>query len=174
VAFSERERRGTALERAVEAESTAVVSLAPEGGLRPVTGQGHALMGSPVESRRLLAWARNQAARVRAGYVAAGVYSSPRLTARFVPGGQGQDDLILLRVPGPPDPEAALLALGLSPREAEVLLRVAGGGSNREIAEEMDVRPSTVKKHLEHVYAKLGVHTRTAAAALARSVRAGS
>ena len=42
-----------------------------------------------------------------------------------------------------------------------------------KVAAQIGVLPSTVKKHLEHVYAKLGVHTRTAAAAVARSVASG-
>jgi DNA-binding NarL/FixJ family response regulator len=36
---------------------------------------------------------------------------------------------------------------------------------NKEIAGRLDVRPATVKKHLERTYGKLGVHTRTAAVA---------
>jgi ATP/maltotriose-dependent transcriptional regulator MalT len=62
----------------------------------------------------------------------------------------------------------------LSRREGEVLLLVAQGGSNREVAAELGVRPSTVKKHLEHVYDKLGVHTRTAAVARARGALTGT
>jgi DNA-binding CsgD family transcriptional regulator len=55
----------------------------------------------------------------------------------------------------------------LSPREAEVLSLVAEGCPNAEIGRRLCVTPSTVKRHLEHVYEKLGVHTRTAAAAVA-------
>ena len=54
----------------------------------------------------------------------------------------------------------------LTPREREVMNLVAEGRTNAEIAERLWVSPVTVRKHLEHVYAKLGVHTRTAAAAL--------
>lgn len=62
-----------------------------------------------------------------------------------------------------------LVALGLSRREAEVLAHVAEGRSNAEIARLLSVSPGTVKRHLEHVYAKLGVHRRTEAAAVAWS-----
>jgi DNA-binding NarL/FixJ family response regulator len=55
-------------------------------------------------------------------------------------------------------------ATGLSAREHEVLERVARGQSNREIGDELVVTPSTVKKHLEHIMAKLGVSDRTQAA----------
>jgi DNA-binding CsgD family transcriptional regulator len=58
----------------------------------------------------------------------------------------------------------------LTDREREILEWVAVGKTNQEIAEILWVAPSTIRKHLENVYAKLGVHTRTAAVARA-SVR---
>ena len=54
----------------------------------------------------------------------------------------------------------------LTPRECEIMDLVAEGRTNAEIAERLWISPATVRKHLENVYAKLGVHTRTAAAAL--------
>ena len=63
--------------------------------------------------------------------------------------------------------EALSLAFGLTPREAEVLYWVARGKTNRDIGDILGSSPATVKKHLEHVYEKLGVETRTAAASLA-------
>lgn len=56
----------------------------------------------------------------------------------------------------------------LSEREREVLQLVAVGLSNQEIARRIVVTPGTVKKHLEHIYTKLTVHSRTAALARAR------
>jgi DNA-binding CsgD family transcriptional regulator len=53
----------------------------------------------------------------------------------------------------------------LTAREREVLAWVARGKTNPEIAELLWLAPSTVRKHLENVYAKLGVSTRTAAVA---------
>jgi DNA-binding CsgD family transcriptional regulator len=55
--------------------------------------------------------------------------------------------------------------LGLTAREQQILAWVARGKTNPEIAEILWITPSTVRKHLENVYAKLGVRTRTAAAA---------
>jgi DNA-binding CsgD family transcriptional regulator len=55
--------------------------------------------------------------------------------------------------------------LGLTPREREILAWVARGKTNPEIAETLWIAPTTVRRHLEHIYSKLGVHTRTAAAA---------
>ena len=56
----------------------------------------------------------------------------------------------------------------LTAREREILNFVAEGRTNAEIAERRWVSFGTVKKHLDNVYAKLGVHTRTAAAAFVR------
>ncbi len=53
----------------------------------------------------------------------------------------------------------------LTKREREILAWVARGKTNPQIAELLWLAPSTVRKHLENVYAKLGVSTRTAAVA---------
>ncbi len=55
----------------------------------------------------------------------------------------------------------------LTMREAEVLYWVVKGKTNRDIGDILGSSPATVKKHLERVYVKLGVETRTAAAGLA-------
>ncbi|MEJ7929306.1 response regulator [Ramlibacter sp. AN1015] len=68
--------------------------------------------------------------------------------------------------------EAMRLSFGLTAREAEILYWVVKGKINRDIADIVGASPATVKKHLERVFAKLGVETRTAAAAMAmRRVR---
>jgi HD-GYP domain-containing protein (c-di-GMP phosphodiesterase class II) len=56
------------------------------------------------------------------------------------------------------------LPSGLTAREVEVLVRLGQGRSNPEIAAELNVSRKTVSSHLEHIYAKLGVKTRTGAA----------
>jgi DNA-binding CsgD family transcriptional regulator len=56
----------------------------------------------------------------------------------------------------------------LTNREAEVVELVAQGLTNKEIASRLFVSPTTVRTHLENVFAKLDVHTRTAAVARAR------
>jgi DNA-binding CsgD family transcriptional regulator len=68
------------------------------------------------------------------------------------------DVLVLTERPGPAPAE-------LTPREHEVLELVRDGLQNAEIAERLWVSPATVRKHLENIYEKLGVHTRTAAVA---------
>jgi DNA-binding NarL/FixJ family response regulator len=73
----------------------------------------------------------------------------------------------------PPRPALAegkpehLESLGLTPREAEVLFWVARGKTNDEIATVLGIGLTTVKKHLESTFAKLGVENRTSAAAMA-------
>lgn len=56
---------------------------------------------------------------------------------------------------------------GLTRREAEVLIWIGRGKSNKDIAEILALSPRTVNKHLEQIYTKLGVENRTAAAASA-------
>jgi DNA-binding CsgD family transcriptional regulator len=60
--------------------------------------------------------------------------------------------------------------LRVTSREAEVLLWISRGKSNREIGEILSISPRTVNKHLEQVFVKLGVENRASAAA--RAVRA--
>ncbi len=65
--------------------------------------------------------------------------------------------------------EVMALSFKLTPKEAEVLYWVVKGKINRDIGDIVGSSPMTVKKHLEHVYAKLGVETRTAAAGMVMS-----
>ncbi|MDY7094742.1 MAG: LuxR C-terminal-related transcriptional regulator [Acidobacteriota bacterium] len=58
----------------------------------------------------------------------------------------------------------------LSPREREVLAEVARGGTNETVGEALFISPSTVKKHLENIYGKLGVHNRQEAVHRAQSL----
>jgi DNA-binding NarL/FixJ family response regulator len=70
----------------------------------------------------------------------------------------------------PPEPTsrergaATSLPNALTPREMEVLGRIALGETNRQIAEELHISLSTVKRHLERILSKLGVSDRTQAA----------
>ena len=67
-----------------------------------------------------------------------------------------------------------LEALGLSPREAEILFWVAQGKTNSEIGTILQISPATAKKHLENIYAKLGTENRTSATLLALETLAGA
>ena len=57
--------------------------------------------------------------------------------------------------------------LNLTGRESEVLYWLSNGKTNKEIAQILDIGPRTVNKHLEQVFAKLGVENRTTAAGIA-------
>jgi DNA-binding response OmpR family regulator/DNA-binding CsgD family transcriptional regulator len=79
------------------------------------------------------------------------------LLFRLTEVGTGNDELMLQQ------------SLALTTREAEVLLWISRGKSNREIGEILDISPRTVNKHLEQIFVKLGVENRASAAA--RAVR---
>ena len=70
---------------------------------------------------------------------------------------------------GPPVTAAPTPAeqFGLTPREAEVLALVAVGRSNGQIAQALYISPKTASVHVSNILAKLGVHTRVEAAAVA-------
>ena len=63
-----------------------------------------------------------------------------------------------------------LVLLGLTPREAEVLFWIAEGKSNHDIGIILHASTRTICKHVEHIFSKLGVENRTAAAAMALPV----
>ncbi len=75
--------------------------------------------------------------------------------------------LRLTRETGSDSPAEFSKELGLTSREGEVLSWLSKGKTNRDIAQILELSPRTVDKHLEQIYAKLGVENRTAAAAVA-------
>ena len=91
-----------------------------------------------------------------------------RLLGSVHPGDSDQELVITLREENRGDLIQALsTAFGLTLREAEVLFWVVSGKTNREIGMILGSSRRTVDKHLEHVFEKLGVETRTSAAGLA-------
>jgi DNA-binding CsgD family transcriptional regulator len=105
------------------------------------------------------------AADRRASLHCSGKASAPRRVRRRVGSGIGR--------PGRGDAASSGSAAGMSAgvltrREHEVVLLVAEGLTNAEIARELWISPGTVRRHLENVFAKLRVHTRTAAVARIR------
>lgn len=75
--------------------------------------------------------------------------------------------LRLTEAEAPADEQLLRQSLGLTAREAEVLAWISRGKSNRSISEILGISSRTVDKHLEQIYAKLGVENRASAAALA-------
>lgn len=83
---------------------------------------------------------------------------------------QYRDNEVLIRLNElNPERDASKLQqwLNLTQREAEVLLWVSYGKASGDISEVLNISPRTVQKHLERIYEKLGVETRSAAAAIA-------
>lgn len=129
----------------------------------------------PGEDRalpRLLVWVEEARRAEREGReppVLAGEESRRLLaTLRASPAGQADEWLLALREE---NHAAAIEALThifrLTTREAEVLYWVSKGKINKDIGDILGTSPRTVNKHLEHIFEKLGVETRTAAANLA-------
>jgi DNA-binding NarL/FixJ family response regulator len=58
---------------------------------------------------------------------------------------------------------------GLTRRELDVLSRIAGGATNRQVAQQLFLSDKTVARHLANIYAKLGVSSRTAAVSWAHA-----
>jgi DNA-binding CsgD family transcriptional regulator len=155
-----RERRSLAALRAAvdssaESDSRGVVLM----------GSGDAIEYASPAARRLLAeWFGEAGSRLPAA-LSDSVATPPR-EARFHLAGAGKrlvahaptrDALVL--------EEESTLRDSLTVRELEVVRCVAAGKSTAEIARELWISPTTVSKHLEHIYRKLGVTSRTAALA---------
>ncbi|MEW6405415.1 MAG: LuxR C-terminal-related transcriptional regulator [Chloroflexota bacterium] len=68
---------------------------------------------------------------------------------------------------------AIAIAASITPREQQVLRLLSAGLSNREIAEQCSISPSTVKTHLENIFRKLGVSSRTQAVEQAHILNLG-
>ncbi|RJF67443.1 response regulator [Rhodopseudomonas palustris] len=81
----------------------------------------------------------------------------------------GPDEFLLrlARESSVESPKEFAAEFGLTSRESEVLAWLSKGKTNRDIAQILGLSPRTVDKHLEQIYAKLGVENRTAAAAIA-------
>jgi len=128
-------------------------------------GAGAAVAHAPPD---LCAWVRARAGRpadADAGDTWTGVTGTQRLQCSLHPA-SGEDEwlVVLTESSNGAAVEALALQFRLTAREAEVLYWVAQGKTNRDIGDILGTRPKTITKHLEHVFEKLGVETRTAAA----------
>ena len=131
-----------------------------------VAGQGPSLPPAVIEQLKQL---RQPAAKATArACLEVGVR---RIELSFL-SSIGPDELLfrLAEVTAGGDEQLLQQTLQLTGREAEVLLWISRGKSNREIGEILNISPRTVNKHLEQVFVKLGVENRASAAA--RAVRA--
>jgi DNA-binding CsgD family transcriptional regulator len=165
------------LERILDDRGQAALALGRRDAVAAVSPHAPALLGAylaPAASPRRLPealgrWLAQERARGLAPprpFVVDG--SAGTLVARLLPAAEpGGQDVILLEERRAGDAGAALAALGLSERQAEILSLVAGGRTNADVAALLHISPRTVQKHLEHIYDRLGVRSRSAAAARA-------
>ena len=94
--------------------------------------------------------------------------TEPALSVRNMGRATLGETMLLLELQREGHAAASRLAhAALTPRETEVLSWLAKGKTNRDIADILGLSHRTVNKHLEHIFEKLGVETRAAAAALA-------
>ncbi|AWL92409.2 MULTISPECIES: response regulator [Bradyrhizobium] len=116
----------------------------------------------------LLQWLEQARAKGSAKSQAASLPDNPQLRLYYM--GETAPNEFLLRLSresGTALPPEFTSELGLTTREGEVLAWLSKGKTNRDIAQILGLSPRTVDKHLEQIYAKLGVENRTAAAAIA-------
>lgn len=116
----------------------------------------------------LLQWLEQVKGKGSAKSQAASLPDNPQLRLYFM--GETAPNEFLLRLSresGTSLPPEFTSELGLTTREGEVLAWLSKGKTNRDIAQILGLSPRTVDKHLEQIYAKLGVENRTAAAAIA-------
>jgi DNA-binding CsgD family transcriptional regulator len=164
------------LDEAARIRGLGIAVLGPSERIEAFAGRGQELLESYVGRENghlpepVASWAREQRQRMASPQV--GLPPEPfivtgperHLTIRLV--SAGSRPRLLLEEHGipPPDPDPDF---GLTPREVDVLRLVGQGFTNKQAAKLLQVRPSTVRKHLENAFAKLGVGTRTAAIARA-------
>lgn len=109
---------------------------------------------------------------LREGEIGAGPARHGRLLARGLGrGGLGESMLLLQQASADELATQRLKDIALTPRETEVLSWVAKDKTNRDIADILGMSPRTVNKHLEHIFEKLGIETRSAASALATKLQ---
>ena len=101
------------------------------------------------------------------------LHSGTRLVAKHMgQSGPGESILLVTQTKVDDGSLERLRNVALTPRETEVLSWLAKGKTNRDIADILGMSHRTVNKHLEHIYEKLGVETRSAATALANKLLA--
>ncbi|WP_440635808.1 response regulator [Bradyrhizobium sp. PUT101] len=116
----------------------------------------------------LLQWLEQAKAKGSSKSQGASLPDNPQLRLYYM--GETAPNEFLLRLSresGTALPPEFTSELGLTTREGEVLAWLSKGKTNRDIAQILGLSPRTVDKHLEQIYAKLGVENRTAAAAIA-------
>lgn len=165
VRVQERERSAAllaALERGLAERGGAVILVAADGGVAHLTGAALAMLDRYFPEGRGTGLPATVAEWLDAGAGAPLLVATAagRLRVR-VQDGNG-DTVLALHEEAAAAPER-LASLGLTKRQAEVLALLANGAGVEAIAARLYLSPATVRKHLEHIYARLDVHSRVEA-----------
>jgi DNA-binding NarL/FixJ family response regulator len=165
-------RRTRSAQAALDTAGRYLLATDTDGALVWATPQAAALLAGATEGTEIAcAWVPEwlaEAAQPVPGSVAAAVGEGSVLQFVYV-GRMAPEEVLFRIVETRSSTEEARLRerLGLTAREAEVLLWIGHGKGTRDIAEILSMSPRTVQKHLEQIYSKLGVENRAAAAAIA-------
>ena len=166
---------------ALDAAGRHLLAVSSDGTLQWATPQASRLADSAAGQEngldrvleRIAVWMKE---RTRPGFASDAAYAVPTegeagLQLTFL-GGVGADEFLFRLTAENRRNEEELLrrAFPLTMRESEVLVWIARGKSNRDIAEILGLSARTVNKHLEQIYVKLGVENRASAAVRAAQV----
>ena len=166
---------------ALDVSGRFLLAVGRQGKIMWATPQAQKLLSDNLESgagdelvlpASMLQWLE-QAQKSKAGSKAPAMFAFPeneQLRLQYM-GKLGPNEFLLRLAKDSSTKQAAEFSseLGLTTREGEVLSWLSKGKTNRDIAQILGLSPRTVDKHLEQIYAKLGVENRTAAAAIATS-----
>lgn len=167
------------IEQRAATEQTALIALSPDGTVKWMTRQAGEILHRyfpPSNAQIALPdlvqrWANNQISAFSQGIEVCSPISplnfelsGQRLRIRFSHSAESEAFYLLLEeVSETRLSIEAIQQLGLSKRESEVLFWVGNDKTVQEIAQQLGLSDRTVKKHLENIYEKFGVHTRTSA-----------
>ncbi|HEX5990125.1 MAG TPA: LuxR C-terminal-related transcriptional regulator [Solirubrobacterales bacterium] len=166
-----------ALEHGLREQDTAVVALGPEGAIAAASGPALDLLAAYFPASQgaslplpVAEWLADAPALGGKPLTVEG--DRGRLTVRIT--ASPRSGLVLVLEEECAASAETLRALGLTRRQSEVLHLLALGRGTDQIATELFISRQTVRKHLEHIYHRLGVHTREAAVDMARQTARSS
>ena len=166
-------RRAQSAHIALDAAGRHLVAFGGDGAVLWSTPQANKLLAgfgidagrSLVMTEQFLDWRKAGGGEKAEGGFELAASGSPALSFSFLGVVGGEEYLFRLGAAQPEGNEDLLRQrFGLTQRESEVLVWIARGKANRDIGEILGLSPRTVNKHLEQVYAKLGVENRASAA----------
>ena len=160
---------------ALAIDSSGYITWLTPGGTRWLDEflQKHALtgnneVGSPLPGP-ILVWVKQRLmlAEKSDGESFASYRAGVRFSAKITPcQNSGEYLLVLEKHSGEWDLDSVRNSLGLTFREAEILMWISRGKTNKEVGIILGSSPRTINKHLEHIFEKLGVVTRAAAVSI--------